>query len=164
MGTNFYWNPLAAALDADEWLNSDRDDPRVHIGKRSAAGHYCWDCDRTLCKGGNAAVHTGRSQWYSACPSCGRTPEQSSGLKRGPAAVELGFAKPETERPTGVSGTSSFSWAQDPERVGAICDAHPNEPLVVDEYGAVLTGREFMAMLRANCAITLTDVIGMVFS
>ena len=42
MGTNYY-------------LKGHRgdDNPKYHIGKRSAAGLYCWDCHITLCKGGN---------------------------------------------------------------------------------------------------------------
>lgn len=51
MGTNFYlagWQKLA---DSD-------DDPAVHVGKRSAAGLYCWDCGVTLCKAGIQGVHS----------------------------------------------------------------------------------------------------------
>lgn len=49
MGTNFY-------------LKGHRgdDDPKYHIGKRSAAGLYCWDCRITLCKGGESAIHRGQ--------------------------------------------------------------------------------------------------------
>ena len=38
MGTNFYLNER-------------------HVGKRSAAGWYCWDCKQTLCADGEHNVH-----------------------------------------------------------------------------------------------------------
>lgn len=38
MGTNFYFNGQ-------------------HVGKRSAAGWYCWDCHKTLCADGEEFVH-----------------------------------------------------------------------------------------------------------
>ena len=45
-----------------------------HIGKRSDAGFYCWDCEITLCKGGGRAVHSG-DEFYNKCPKCGRPRE-----------------------------------------------------------------------------------------
>ena len=41
MGTNFY---LGKYVYETKYEN--------HIGKRSAAGLYCWDCDETLIIGG----------------------------------------------------------------------------------------------------------------
>ena len=53
MGTNYYVKT---------------DDGEVHIGKRSAAGWYCWDCRQTLCKG---RVHYGDG-YFDRCPICGK--------------------------------------------------------------------------------------------
>lgn len=53
MGTNYYW---ADKLAEDP---SNKDDINVHIGKRSAAGTYCWDCGTTLCLDGARYVHYG---------------------------------------------------------------------------------------------------------
>src|SRR5437879_5718682 len=101
MGTNFYWRTAATLLPTGEDVPEDSDDPRIHIGKRSAAGPYCWDCDQTLCKDGIDGIHQGKSGWYPACPRCGKEPLKEPSLARGAAAIELGFAKPEVRRPTG---------------------------------------------------------------
>ncbi len=161
MGTNFFWR-TELLLPIEPGLSMY--DPRVHIGKRSAAGPYCWDCSLTLCQGGESAIHYGRSGWFDNCPKCGGVRVTTNSLSEGAAAIELGFAAPNVERPTGVRSTSSFSWAQDPERVGAICDQRANEQIVQDEYGRLLTGREFIDMLRANCPIQDLSMIGIDFS
>lgn len=168
MGTNFFWHHDAvssAVLPTGETVEFeiDSDDPRWHIGKRSAAGPYCWDCDLTLCKGGNAAIHHSGNEWFDQCPNCGKTQTDKPGLS-GPAGVELGFAEPAVTRPRGVRGTSSFSWAQEPEMVGAICERNSDAKIVQDEYGDLLTGREFLNMLLTNCAVQFTDSIGQRFS
>lgn len=145
-------------------MHVDASDPRIHIGKRSAAGLFCWDCDRTLCPGGKAGIHMGGNHpWPDACPQCGAK-NNPEGVAAGPGALELGFAPPRDERPKGVRGTSSFSWAQNPDTVRRACEAHMDESVVIDEYGRALTGREFLLMLRANCGVEFTDSIGMAFS
>lgn len=155
MGTNFYWHvpPGESSLELRD----------LHIGKRSAAGLFCWDCEVTLCEGGPDGIHTGRYGMLDRCPKCGQLPTPHKGMS-GPAAVELGFAKASVERPGGVSGTSSFSWAEDPEHVGAICEKTPDDVLVEDEYGRLLTGRQFLDMLKANCRVQFTRYVGQVFS
>jgi len=164
MGTNFYWRLGLPELPTGDDAPIDDMDPVIHIGKRSAAGLFCWDCEETLCEGGRAGIHTGRYGMYEKCPKCGQLPTQRSGLTEGAAAVELGFARPATERPTGVRSTSSFSWAQDPERVGAICKSRPDDALIEDEYKQIYTGREFIDMLNANCGVQFTDSVGIAFS
>lgn len=159
MGTNFYWRSGAGEL-----LPLPDDEDARHIGKRSAAGPYCWDCDVTLIVGGNSKIHHSGSITLNNCPKCGAPWIKNRGLSEGPAAIELGFAQPAVTRPTGVRGTSSFSWAQEPERVGAICEKHAEEQIVEDEYGRLLTGREFLDMLLANCAVQFTEWIGQEFS
>lgn len=174
MSTNFYWittNERKATLtlptgETIEGPAIGEDDPRVHIGKRSTAGLYCWDCRVTLCKHGEEAIHGGtdRSAWYDRCPRCEKPPYGENELRAGPAAVELGFAKPRDVRPTGVRGTCSFSWAQDPDGVRRTCEARMDDEVVIDEYGHRLTGGAFLAMLRANCAIEFRRWIGEMFS
>ncbi len=166
MGTNFYWIAEAQYVSgplAGEPVDLDRDDPKIHIGKRSAAGLYCWDCGVTLAKGGEAIIHTGDAAWYESCPRCGAEPTKTNNLATGPAAVELGFAEPAKARPTGVHGCASFTWAQDPAAVRATCSG-VREPIVVDEYGRKLTGFEFLRMLTTNCPIEFTELIGEAFS
>lgn len=143
MGTNFYWN------------NGE------HIGKRSAAGLYCWDCGHTLCKGGDAAIHWGQEEFYDACPACGKAFADTPGVWSGAAAVELGFAKPQTQRGTGVKTCSSFSWAQNPAEVLARCRSWRGRfRIITDEYGRKTSGRAFVRMLECNCPIQYTDLVG----
>lgn len=132
-----------------------------HIGKRSAAGPYCYDCDVTLCPGGKDRVHMGRmgDVWPDHCPKCGKTKTDES-LDEGAVGVELGFATAKTTRPTGVRSCSSFSWAQQPAEVIARCNENPDDEIIQDEYGRRLTGREFLGMLEANCPIRFTHSIG----
>ncbi|MGH9095132.1 MAG: hypothetical protein ACRDXE_08220 [Acidimicrobiales bacterium] len=86
MGTNFY---------VAETSRGAGDESDGHIGKRVAAGPYCWDCRRTFCPGGDAAVHDGGSwPWPKTCPGCGQ---------------------PATDR-----RACSFSWATDPGAVEGI--------------------------------------------
>lgn len=155
MGTNFYWK--------DKPEDADDMDPQWHIGKRSAAGMYCWDCDATLCEGGKAAIHQSRYGFHEQCPKCGQAPTKEGLDVPNPVSVELGFSSPRDGRPTGVRGTSSFSWAQDAEAARASCEQNMDSEAVVDEYGRVSTGREFLRMLRSNCAVEFHDSVGRYF-
>jgi len=149
MGTNFYWARGNVRYSTN---------PLIHIGKRSAAGMYCWDCGVTLCKGGNAKIHFGTlfnydEEWYDKCPKCGQE-RVTEGINKG-IVVELGFAKPRSSKPTGVQGCSSFSWAQEPLSVRKRCLRLSNRwrKIVVDEYGQKYTGKQFIKMLDTNCPV-----------
>jgi len=160
MGTNFYWN------GDEERIERLLDDQAAHIGKRSAAGLYCWDDNLTLCKYGEQGIHYGgENRWYSACPKCGKTRTIIDPFKSGSVAVELGFAKPAIIRPTGVATCASFSWAQDPDYVRRRCGGWWKDmKLVRNEYGDTFTGQEFLDILATNCPIEFTDSIGQEFS
>ena len=96
MGTNFY----------------TRDG--LHIGKRSAAGTYCWDCRLTLCKGGEKAVHMsthGAHGFYDACPKCGAA---------------------------GEDYVSSFSWAINPSDVPFFLEDEYGRPWTRDDFWEML--------------------------
>lgn len=162
MGTNFYWIARDGQTPLGESDPEDAMSPVVHIGKRSAAGWYCWDCRLSLSKGGEAQVHSGLYGHYDACPKCGKK-RQPDGYNA--AMVELGYAKtPQPpDRLTGVQGASSFSWAQDPQPVLDYCTAHLWEDVIEDEYGRELTGQGFLWMLDAACPIRFTDSIGHYF-
>jgi hypothetical protein len=163
VGTNFYWSAAVQPVTlptGEEWSpNVDHLDPAIHIGKRSAAGTYCWTCRITLCRSGEGGVHHDGSGWHKRCPKCGAA-SVNEGLTTGPAATELGFARPRDAAPSDVRGCCSFSWAQDPEAVRRACAEHAAEPVVLDEYGRTMTGGEFLAMLDANCPIQYRDSIG----
>ena len=169
MGTNFY---LATHIFEREGAGSyvrevpgaalDSDDPQFHIGKRSAAGPYCWDCNTTLCEKGEAGVHTD-SKWYDKCPVCGKTFVPVGTLKEGAVAVELGFARSNDKRPVGVQTCASFTWAQSPYLFISFVRKHLDEKIVVDEYERSMTGYEFLNMLETNCPVRFTDQIGQWF-
>lgn len=157
MGTNFYW----IARDGETCEQSD--EPRCHIGKRSAAGQYCWDCGVTLCQDGTEGVHHTHSKgttysfmskhtgWYDECPACGAKFEDA-GWKNA-AGVELGFSKSADVPRRGVSSCSSFTWtkmAHKHELQTLLDDARP---VVVDEYGQEYTARQFLTEELASVAI-----------
>ena len=164
MGTNFYWGKISEVigirLEAELKGITSRE---MHIGKRSAAGLYCWDCNTTLCKRGPMSIHGATQDWHDACPKCGKKSEFSMVLPTA-SAVELGFSGPRKFRPKGVASCSSFSYGIQPEIVKRICSINLDSPTVEDEYGRKLTGKEFLEMLEMNCPIIFTDNIGRTFS
>lgn len=137
MGTNFY-------------RDSEHDG---HIGKRSAAGPYCWDCRLTLCKDGETGVHNSSSRWYAACPRCGQKP-RTEPLVTSAVGRELGFNNGEPGPQSGVAGCSSFTWAVDPSTFDLTLP-------VEDEYGRVYPN---MRALLSECPIWFYDMIGKEFS
>ena len=64
-----------------------------------------------------------------------------------------------------AAGGSSmvFTWAQEATATEGICSQHEDEPLVIDEYGRVLTGRQFKDVV-SECAFSDTEAIGEWFS
>lgn len=152
MGTNFYS------------LNG-----RTHVGKRSSAGKYCWDCGITLCKSGEEYVHFSRKpitisrdnwagydpnaesvEWYDACPICGKKYEPPSDWNNA-AGKELGFSTIKGKQ-TGVATCCSFTWAVKPDRIQGWKG-------VRDEYGKKYTMEEFKEELDF-CPIRFYHSIG----
>lgn len=92
MGTNYYING-------------------IHIGKRSAAGPFCWDCRVSLSKD-RRGPHYGE-EMFEKCPKCGKENSKDNSA----AMRELfGDANGETKR-EGVTSCSSFSWAVHPYEI-----------------------------------------------
>lgn len=132
-----------------------------HVGKRSAAGYYCFDCGRTLCSGGDNSVHFGDTGWHDNCPSCGSVPITEK-IGESTVGIELGFNKNITEQKQGVRSCSSFTFAIDEKRL--------KYPMVIrwarvvkDEYGSIYTMKQFMKILNA-CPIKFYHMIGKEFS
>jgi len=72
-----------------------------HIGKRFAAGIWCWDC-KVYCESDTKTrTHT--------CPKCGQVLEYGT-AQFNPAMRELGFDKSEEKEHTGIDGASGFIW------------------------------------------------------
>ena len=149
MGTNFYLNTDESRPSLENYTGMSTLQ-EWHIGKRSAAGWYCWDCRRTLCRGGEQSVHQGKSAWHEACPVCGGQPRKE-GLADGAAGRELGFNKKSPGAKTGVASCSSFTWAMKPEEVLMRLN-HDPEQAVLDEYGRVFSREEFLQVLE-ECPI-----------
>lgn len=147
MGTNFYYR---------------KNREEIHIGKRSAAGPYCWDCKRTLCKGGKDRIHEGcnhgpfcNCNFEDHCTSCGKYLEREN-LENNCVGRELGFNKQEFSKKTGVKSCSSFIWAINPLNLR-------NIRKITDEYGRVLSKKDFYKMLE-ECPIQFSKYIGKEFS
>ncbi len=59
MGTEYY------IKDKTKEMNQG-----IYIGKRSAAGKFCYKCRMTLHRGGPDMIHTVTGQWAAACMKC----------------------------------------------------------------------------------------------
>lgn len=157
MGTNFY-------------TVSDN----KHIGKRSAAGKYCWDCKVTLCKGGDKFIHQDSelfSGFYDHCPKCGKKPVDEP-IEESSAGRELGFNKSIPKEKTGVKSCSSFTWAMKPsavlnrqlfKSVYGIFGIAVSGQIIEDEYHQKYTLDEFYKVLE-ECPIQFEDMVGQNFS
>jgi len=148
MGTNYYIKGYDKE-DDDDFDN--RMDPKWHIGKRSAAGHYCFDCDITLCKDGPTRVHYD-AKWYDKCPVCGKKPVIEE-MENSSVGMELGFNKNETKLKKGVASVSSFTFAMNfidivnkiKEEFGKSSN---DEKVIINEYGDEFTYIEFLNLLK----------------
>lgn len=145
MDTNFYVNNAAMP----------------HIGKRSAAGLYCWDCRITLCKTGNDDIHSGSKHWFDKCPICSNTPDNDH-LYQSAVGRELGFNTQfsYTIKKHGVKSCSSFTWALFPAYIRSDIAKVPFG--VIDEYGQVYSSQEFDLVL-AECPIYFFNMLGKEF-
>lgn len=136
MGTNFY-------------LTDGK-----HVGKRSAAGVYCWDCGISLCKDGREHIHEYNSEWYQKCPGCGKKPENET-MEESSAGRELGFNSSLPSRKTGIKSCSSFTWAVEPKSI--------KNKKIKDEYGRKYSAKDFEKILE-ECPIKFSNMIGKFFS
>ena len=152
MSTNFYWltvegqetPTIKLRNGAEVSLTATDMDPRIHIGKRSGAGAYCFDCETTLCADGESGIHHAGRYWFTECPDCGVEPAE------------------EGEPATCVRWVCSFSWAQDPEEVRKTLKENAQIEVVVDEYGVNYTGEAFLETLK-SCPINYTNSVGKEF-
>lgn len=163
MGTNFY----AYDIKTNEKL--------YHIGKRSAAGHFCWDCGMSYMNVakiywsggyafGNDAVHysdnnktiNGEPVRLDHCPICGKPSTKDEKITSGFA--ELGFSSQPTKN---HNTTCSFSFAITPYTLSNIMK--DDNIYIKDEYNRTLTKEEFKIVLQ-NCGLKYFNFIGSLFS
>ena len=137
MGTNFYANDRARPASYGR-----------HIGKRAAAGYYCWDCQRSLCKVEGRGVHDESAGWHETCPGCNQS--------KGGEPIRLRRDESAPRRKLGVASCCSFSWDIRPEQIRWIRK-------FVDDCGRVYTTGAFLEVLE-ECPIRFYDLIGTDFS
>ena len=155
MGCNFYFRGFR-----------DDDSPEHHIGKRSAAGWYCWDCGITLCTVPGKEHYS--VPWHDACPKCGKKPEKER-LSEGAAGRELGFNDDKPAPKTGVKSCASFTWGMSEERYNELMTSSAGacptcgevfkdkDKIIEDEYGDLFTLAEFREIL-SECPIQYDDM------
>ena len=171
MGTNFYfrYKEFKDIEDYEDYNNYAED---MHIGKRSAAGMYCWDCGVTLCNSdrdcitrqivyGTDAIHQGfKRDWLDRCPVCDKEPQKED-LFNSAGGRELGFNTSEPKKKEGVSSCSSFSWGMSHRRFQSIISTGFVE--IVDEYDRRYSTQEFQEVLQ-ECPIKFYRHVGQGFS
>ncbi len=144
MGTNFHWSDDKIV----EIYNVVK-----HIGKRSAAGPYCYDCGTTLCDMGTDFVHDGRrGRFLKSCPFCGNSSDPNREATA--ITVELGFNTFDEVECRGVGNASSFRWRMMRHLtvLRVIAAATPDWLCIVDEYDREYTAPEFIDMVT-KCPI-----------
>jgi len=179
MGTNFYWKD-PARINGRPVEDEDEDSPLIHIGKRSEAGLYCFDCgvtlvyndvvagfDRSAGNSRNKLVHTSQAYQSNTCPQCGESETQET-LETSAAGLELGFrdGSPTAEERRGVRSCSLFGWAQDPGWVIAKLLELQDESggIAVDECGEEYNAYAFLRVVLVACPLWFTDSVGTSFS
>jgi len=125
MGINFYWiideemNPIVS--------DDDGDSQEIHIGKRSCAGNYCYDCGIFLTYDHTKDAHNGKGRNCLRCPRC-----NSEG-----------------------KNACTFTWTMmyHLKRLQKLAVDYPDLNVVRDEYGGLNTASEFLNDILASCPI-----------
>ena len=165
MGTNYYIKGYDKTNDDD---TDSRMDPKWHIGKRSAAGPFCFDCGITLCKGGPSKVHY-NAEWHKKCPTCGKE-HAIEEMEESAVGLELGFNKNPNKLKAGVGSACSFTFAMKLgdliTRVKEEFGKSPNDiKVIVNEYGEEFTYMEFSNLLKPiPHSLRFKDMLGKEFS
>jgi len=146
MGTNFYLTCEPMGTIGGDFDETDHDSPQCHIGRRSAAGRYCWDCGISLVTRHTSEVHSARERVVlDECPNCCKGAKGTESIPAS-GAVELGFAKSADNPRSGVGSCASFTWTmlRHKVRLQALADAGDERKVVADEYGREFTAAEFL--------------------
>lgn len=169
MTTNFYLKKEFEAL-----YPFVRTDEVLLIGKRAAAGRYCWSCRRILirCWGQNVhgLVHSSldvvvdsmgnqhKVEHLEECPSCGKKAIDEG--FNGAVGRELGFNKLLPSEKHGVSSTSSFMFALRFQELFSLFTKlkllFSNKKVIQDEYDRDYSLDEFFRVL-SECGIQYID-------
>lgn len=153
MGTNFYWieNP-----------DDDEGSIKVHIGKRSAAGLFCWDCGVSKCES-STDVHRGKDRMEMSelewCPGCGKSFDVNKTDWNTTSGVELGFAKSKSLTLKGIGTCCSFTWSMLSHKwkLQSMIRDRDDRKVVRDEYGQEYTAREFLR--EELCGVAFESIL-----
>lgn len=157
MSTNFYFICKDEDFE-DISVNGHRsDDPEWHIGKRYAAGLYCWDCNIKMPNSGVKGP-LGPIQ-VKTCPKCGK--EYKNEGWNSAEGRELGFNK--LGKKTGVATASGFNWAMTFENFCKKIGEDVSAKIIINEYREKFNIDEFINILN-ECPIQKFDSIGSWFS
>ena len=166
MGTNFYRIKI---VDGEQTEGQ-------HIGKRSAAGKYCHDCNVTLNIHGNFWVHQNIDHHYSSARNL--PPSEGFNLYARDKSEKLPGLFPKRYKAKNVGGidglsemikegesnwflkcpicgkevkttTCSFTWAIPPYDLHKLNNFN-EEPVVIDEYGQTYNFLQFDKELQEN--------------
>jgi len=107
----------------------------MHIGKRYAAGVWCWDCKKRVTSIGDIYI----------CPKCGRQERQ---LSFNSAFRELGFDETSPKKHTGIDGASGFTWYTGGKTIDAVKRKLRRSIFVKDEYGKIYPIRKFWDIFK----------------
>lgn len=119
----------------------DDEDILIHIGKRNAAGYYCYDCGTTLNKGGTTEIYLGNTGPDSSMPIC-----------------PVCHAKYDIKKKTSVQGACSFTWtvmahlelikALAKPSVATAVQLLNNTKLIANDYGECFTAKEMLEKVK----------------
>lgn len=156
MSNNFYWACVTEVPEIVYYGDGDKQYLNLkgkHIGKKSGAGHFCWNCKITLCKLGEHYIHsayTGKKDWHDFCPTCGLDKKS--------------YSLNENNIQSGVGYVYTFTWAEHNDKVKEICNLNLNNQIIIDEYGEKYTGEQFLTMLDLTCPYQKYSSVGTEFS
>lgn len=117
-----------------------------HIGKRSAAGFWCWDCK----------IQVESKNQFFICPKCGLKVYEQTAIKGfNPAYRELGFTKAVEQRRTGIAGASHFTWhAKDRSEADKMVE---RKKFFKTEYGEIWNAKRFQRMFKEVISESFLD-------
>lgn len=116
-----------------------------HIGKRYAAGIWCWDCKVPMFDPHDTSI---KGTNYEYCRSCGKKRPDYKDMPYNGAMRELGFDKKKPKEHSGIDGASGFIWCID-DHYGLgtskeeILYSLKDIKEVIDEYGRRMSIKEF---------------------
>ncbi len=147
MSTNFYWRRFRSSRKVRVWSA----DYSIKRPPEQIQPEYI-QID-------SIGAHIGKrsaSAWK--CKTCGRAWDGEKFRSKSRIELHNGCSKPD------ISTGCSFLWAENPSEAIPILLAYSNYHIVINEYGALFTGKEFLNDTVLFCDIQKTSTVGSAFS